>query len=208
MADVAMPMFPLGAVLVPSAGLPLHVFEPRYRALVRDCLAGDHEFGVVLIERGSEVGGGDVRVSVGTLAQLVRSTELPDGRYAVHAVGIRRIRARTWLEDDPYPRADVEELVDPVPGPGLDAARTAASEAFARIRDLAARIDPSVRIEIPELPAEPVAASFELVAAAPIGPRAAQRKLELDYAGERFAPLGALLADHARLLEAHLDDGR
>ena len=48
-----LPMFPLGTVLVPSAGLPLHVFEPRYRAMVHDCLAGEREFGVVLIERGS-----------------------------------------------------------------------------------------------------------------------------------------------------------
>lgn len=203
-----LPMFPLGSVLFPRASLALHVFEPRYRVMMHDCLRGDREFGVVLIERGSEVGGGDVRVSVGTLAQLVRSTELPDGRYAVHAVGVRRIRVRTWLDDDPYPRANVEELVDPVPGPGLDAARSAASDAFARVRDLAARIDPSVRIAIPELAAEPVAASFELVAAAPIGPLDAQRMLELDDAGERFAHLGALLAEHAQVLAAHLDDGR
>ena len=73
-------MFPLGTVLFPGAVLPLHVFEPRYRALVRDCLAGDREFGVVLIERGSEVGGGDVRVEVGTVARIVQVAEPPDGR--------------------------------------------------------------------------------------------------------------------------------
>ena len=54
-------MFPLSAVLFPYATMPLHVFEPRYRALMHDCLAGDRRFGVVLIERGSEVGGGDQR---------------------------------------------------------------------------------------------------------------------------------------------------
>ena len=94
MADGRLPMFPLGSVLVPSAGLPLHVFEPRYRALVQDCLAGDREFGVVLIERGSEVGGDDVRTSVGTVARIVEATELPDGRWAVAAVGVRRVRVR------------------------------------------------------------------------------------------------------------------
>ncbi|MET1002223.1 MAG: LON peptidase substrate-binding domain-containing protein, partial [Acidimicrobiia bacterium] len=51
-------MFPLGSVLFPHALLPLHVFEPRYRVMMRHCLEGDKEFGVVLIERGSEVGGG------------------------------------------------------------------------------------------------------------------------------------------------------
>ena len=85
-------MFPLGTVLVPGAMLPLHVFEPRYRALVADCIAGEPEFGVVLIERGSEVGGGDARFDVGTRARIVQIAELPDGRYALSTVGLRRIR--------------------------------------------------------------------------------------------------------------------
>ena len=56
-----MPMFPLGTVLLPGGVLPLHVFEPRYRKMVTDCVESpDHEFGVVLIERGSEVGGGEL----------------------------------------------------------------------------------------------------------------------------------------------------
>ncbi len=53
----AMPMFPLGTVLFPHATLPLHLFEDRYRALAETCLRGDGRFGVVLIERGFEVGG-------------------------------------------------------------------------------------------------------------------------------------------------------
>ncbi len=68
MAGTRLPMFPLSAVLFPYASMPLHVFEPRYRALMRDCLAGDPRFGVVLIERGSEVGGGDQRSSRGRAA--------------------------------------------------------------------------------------------------------------------------------------------
>ena len=81
-----LPMFPLGSVLVPGAVLPLHVFEPRYRALVRSCLdSGEPEFGVVLIERGSEVGGGDVRFDVGTLARIVQAGRFDDGRLAVVA---------------------------------------------------------------------------------------------------------------------------
>ena len=88
------PMFPLGSVLVPGMVLPLHVFEARYRALVRDCVAGDGEFGVVLIERGSEVGGGDVRTDVGTVARIVQADEMPDGRFALGAVGVRRVRVQ------------------------------------------------------------------------------------------------------------------
>ena len=89
-----LPMFPLGTVLLPSVYLPLHVFEPRYRELVQVCLDGNQEFGVVLIERGSEVGGGDQRVDVGTVAQIVEATRMPDGRWALGAVGTRRIRVR------------------------------------------------------------------------------------------------------------------
>ena len=79
-----LPMFPLGGVLLPGEALPLHVFEPRYRRLVHDVLAAPTpDFGVVLIERGSEVGGGDVRFGAGCLARVVRSQELPDGRWAL-----------------------------------------------------------------------------------------------------------------------------
>ncbi|HEV7759443.1 MAG TPA: LON peptidase substrate-binding domain-containing protein, partial [Acidimicrobiales bacterium] len=100
------PMFPLGTVLVPGMLLPLHVFEPRYRQMLDDCLAGDRTFGVVLIERGSEVGGGDVRTGVGTLARILQAEQAADGRWALMAVGARRIRIDRWLPDDPYPRAE------------------------------------------------------------------------------------------------------
>src|SRR5680860_298653 len=103
-------MFPLGTVLLPHATLPLHVFEPRYRALVEACLEGTPEFGVVLIERGSEVGGGDTRFDLGTVARIVRAGRLDDGRYALVTVGAERLRVLRWLEDAPFPRALVERL--------------------------------------------------------------------------------------------------
>ena len=84
-------MFPLHTVLFPGVALPLHVFEPRYRALTRHCLDGDGRFGVVLIERGSEVGGGDARLSVGTCARIVEAAELPDGRWVLMVLGVERV---------------------------------------------------------------------------------------------------------------------
>ena len=80
-------MFPLSSVLFPGAELPLHVFEPRYRELTDDCLAGDGEFGVVLIARGSEVGGGDQRFGVGTVAHIEAASPFDDGRWALLAEG-------------------------------------------------------------------------------------------------------------------------
>ena len=105
-----MPMFPLGSVLFPHMPLPLRVFEPRYLAMLRDILGEDPaEFGVVLIERGSEVGGGDVRTEVGTVARVGQLDSAGEAVLMI-AQGDRRIRITRWLDDDPYPRAEVEDL--------------------------------------------------------------------------------------------------
>ena len=108
-----MPMFPLGAVLLPGEVLPLHVFEPRYRALVQDCLAAPDgpRFGVVLIARGHEVGGGDPRHEVGAVAGSSVTSRLPTAVRACSARGGTDPCPR-WLPDDPYPRADVEPIDD------------------------------------------------------------------------------------------------
>jgi len=103
-----MPMFPLGSVLFPGAVLPLQVFEPRYRSLVVDVSDSDGRFGVVLIDRGHAVGGGDTRCDIGTVAEIVRIGEAEDERILIVTVGRERIRVSKWLDDDPYPQADVE----------------------------------------------------------------------------------------------------
>src|ERR1700682_2409740 len=108
-----LPMFPLGTVLFPHAGLPLHIFEERYRALAETCLRADGRFGVVLIERGYEVGGGDTRFGVGRVARIVDAARTPDGRYLLATVGTERFRIRRWLDDDPFPRAEIDLLSDP-----------------------------------------------------------------------------------------------
>ncbi len=104
----ALGMFPLSTVLFPHAGLPLQVFEARYRTLMADCLGRADDFGVVLIARGSEVGGGDQRFEVGTVARIAQVAHLDEGRMMVLARGIERVRVRRWLTEDPYPLAEVE----------------------------------------------------------------------------------------------------
>ena len=107
------PMFPLESVLLPGDVLPLRVFEPRYSALVADCLASaDRSFGVVLIERGREVGGGDARCDIGALARIADYQELGGGQYALQCLIGERVRVARWLPDDPYPRADIEAWPD------------------------------------------------------------------------------------------------
>jgi len=103
-------MFPLGSVLFPGMPLPLRVFEPRYVAMLSSVLGeSEREFGVVLIERGSEVGGGDVRFGVGTVARIA-SVEITEGSIVLLATGAARFEVVRWLTDDPFPRAQVREL--------------------------------------------------------------------------------------------------
>lgn len=103
-----LPQFPLQLVLFPTMVLPLHVFEPRYRAMIHDVLEGDRTFGVVMIDRGVDTGGEDQRSSFGTVARVLEAEEFPDGRWAVVTVGVERFRVKQWLPDDPYPVAEIE----------------------------------------------------------------------------------------------------
>jgi Lon protease-like protein len=109
-------MFPLEVAMLPGEELPLRIFEPRYTAMVSDCLAAeDPAFGVVLISAGREVGGGDTRSDVGAMAHITECADFGDGRYRLRCVMAERIRVLKWLPDDPYPRAAVELWPD---GPG------------------------------------------------------------------------------------------
>ena len=85
-------MFPLGCVLFPEAILPLHVFEERYRVMVEEIMDTDRSFGVVLIERGNEVGGGEIRKEIGTLAEIIDSKKFIDGRSLLVTRGVRRVQ--------------------------------------------------------------------------------------------------------------------
>ncbi|TXG92472.1 ATP-dependent protease [Rhodococcus rhodnii] len=117
-----LPMFPLGSCFLPGQRLPLHIFEPRYARLVEDALdenPAEPTFGVVLIARGSEVGGGDERYDVGTLARIEAHVRAGDGRYELFCRTRSRIRVLEWLPDDPYPVARAEVWDDENTGTAL-----------------------------------------------------------------------------------------
>ena len=107
-----MPMFPLTTVLLPAMPLPLRIFEERYLKLLGDLLGEETpEFGVVLIARGPEVGGGEKRMDVGTIAS-VKNIGTTEQFYGLESVGSRRFRVNAWLPDDPYPLADIDFIPD------------------------------------------------------------------------------------------------
>ncbi|WEK59650.1 MAG: LON peptidase substrate-binding domain-containing protein [Candidatus Microbacterium colombiense] len=191
---VAIPMFPLGSVLLPHTPLPLRVFEPRYLTMIGRLLDEEAEFGVVLIERGHEVGGGDRRSSIGTMARLV-SVAAGAEVLQIVAVGTERFAIEHWLDDDPYPRAEVMSL------PALewnDALAPLRTEAEAIVRRTLARA-PEARWDADtEISEDPLAAAWQLAAIAPLG--------EYDrYALLRSTTSGALLRQVIDLtLEAEL----
>lgn len=206
---VPLAMFPLGTVLFPHLGLPLRIFEDRYKALVRDCLKSGQEFGVVLISRGSEVGGGDDRFGVGTVAHITEASELGDGQWLLMTVGTRRIRVRTWLPDDPYPVALVEDLPEVRLGiDGADLGLLADAERAVR-RALALKSElgePAVAATV-ALAGDPHVAAYQLAAIAPLAAFDQQSLLEEPTPQKRLERLRVLADDAAEVLAYRLAGG-
>ncbi len=111
-----LPLFPLGAVLYPGMLLPLHIFEDRYRQLVRDLLDGPEprQFGVIAIRKGRETGieGVQSLYEVGCTATLRRAEQHPDGRYDIVTVGTQRFRLLALDETLPYLQGEIELLTE------------------------------------------------------------------------------------------------
>ena len=161
-------MFPLGSVLFPFVPIPLRVFEPRYLTMVGRLLDEDEpgfEFGVVLIERGHEAGGGDQRASIGTMARLVSAAAGPDDLLIV-GLGTVRFTVERWLDEDPYPRAEVSMLPDLEWSEALAPLRAEAEEV---VRRSIARVSEPDSDDDIELSDDPVAAVWQLAAIAPLG---------------------------------------
>ncbi len=168
-------MFPLGTVLLPGMALPLRVFEPRFHALLEAVLrTEDACFGSVMIERGSEVGGGDVRTDVGCVARIEQLSRHSDGHSTLLAVGTARIKVIDWLEDDPYPRASVIDWPDEQPGQPLttesagELVRTL--EPLAReVIDLAVSLGSIGGLDENQLADDPSLRCYQIATASPLG---------------------------------------
>jgi Lon protease-like protein len=203
-----LPIFPLGTVLTPTQFLPLHIFEPRYRELMARLTepGAVAEMGVVLIERGREVGGGEQRMGTGTVARLIEAEMLPDGRWVVLLVGTDRFRVVDWLPDDPFPQAVVEDLPELAWDPADDALLAAAEGLVREAVVLASELGESAVPAGFELAADPVHRSWQLCTIAPLGPMDRQRLLEAPRAA-RLVRLAEEVADAKRMLAFRLGGG-
>jgi hypothetical protein len=207
MPGTRLPMFPLSTVLFPHASLPLHVFEPRYRALMHDCLEGDRRFGVVLIERGSEVGGGDERSPLGTRGLITEAAELQDGRWLLVVEGECLIEVEQWLPDDPYPVALVTEVRTVESGQDATPLLEDAARRVRRTRALLAEQGGTAALPPGNLydeAADAEIASWQVCAAAPLSAYDAQQLLAADDASERMSLLIDLMGDLERDLHRML----
>ncbi len=179
-------LFPLNTVLFPGATLRLHVFEPRYKQMIAECLDEGREFGVCLLRKGSETGDSFVDPhDIGTTAEIGGVTPLPFGRYYISTVGRRRFRIREIVQREPYLLCDVEYLEEDVaPQDELDALMESVRSAFNEyVHLLMAYSGHAVAFD---LSPDPVEASYAVGSALQIADVLKQRLLETDDTGGRL----------------------
>jgi len=218
-----LPFFPLHTVLFPHLPLPLHIFEPRYRAMARDLMADDSPFGgrfvVSMIVEGKEAGDPDARTSpVGTIAEVRTAEQLADGRWVLLAVGLARAslgrldRSGEYAVIEAEPMDDVAGEVDARLLPAVQAALDGYMETVKRfvtatasvghdsqeIKGVAASLDDVLKpIHLPD---DPSAASYAVGGLLQIELTRKQHLLELPDAAARLSAELDLLRRESRLL--------
>ncbi|KQT89621.1 peptidase S16 [Marmoricola sp. Leaf446] len=200
------PLFPLNAVLFPGVATPLHIFEDRYRAMVRELLeveeVFDRVFGVVAIREGYEVGdhGAQSVHRVGTLVQLTEAEAYDDGRYDIEVIGRQRLRVVEHESSGPFLRGEVELLGDTdEPEAEVEAARTLA--AFERYRDQLSELRGGP-VLAGQMPDDPAYLSYALATTCLLTLPQRQALLEADSARQRLGMLRHTLHDEMRAMRA------
>ena len=185
-----LPLFPLTTVLFPEMLLPLHIFEPRYRLLVRRCMDEDRPFGVVLIRTGQEVGATAEPHAVGTEAKIMAFSPLSDGRSYIVVRGTRRFSVENASADaEPYLVGRVRFLEERE-GDGAAERAAVAIEAYGQylVAVMAvtddARGDRAIVDELATVPARD--ASYRIAASLAVDATERQRLLELPTDAERL----------------------
>src|SRR5215468_9885198 len=199
-----MPLFPLGTVLYPGLVLPLHIFEERYRRLLGDLLAGPEprEFGVIAIRKGRETGveGVSALYEIGCAAALRQVARHDDGRFDVVVAGTQRFRLLGLDQSRPYLQGEIELLAEET---GDEAAAALTARAVQRaFRDYldALATQGAARVDVPDLPDEPVRLSYLVAASIIVDLNDRQVMLAEPDAASRLAAERTLLARETRIL--------
>lgn len=202
------PIFPLNVVLFPGMVLPLRIFEPRYRLMVRRLLAGDRQFGVSLIQEGEEVGTPATPHDVGTIAEISGHEILPDGQIMIVAVGVRRFAIQKKVEGEPYQQAEIAVLAEGDPEDEVDDAllgeSTAALELY--LKQLAAVTN--LTIALPEEALSAIDLSYLMAASVQVDNEKKQDLLETLEVEPRLRKVLALIQRENQRIEAFLAKGK
>jgi Lon protease-like protein len=201
-----MPMFPLGSVLMPAMPLSLRIFEERYLKLLGDLMLSETpEFGVVLIERGPEVGGGDKRLEIGTLASVTDIGTL-DQFYGLESKGTQRFRVNAWLPDDPYPMADIDFIPDLIWNDTLMPARVHLETKVRNLLAFASEFGDLQYGPDTELSNNPMDACWQLAGVLPVGGLDQQDLLQSQSAEELISNTYDIVVALEEALRAMADD--
>ena len=186
--DLSLPLFPLNSVLFPGMLLPLHIFEPRYRVLVRRCIDRDAPFGIVLIRQGEETAAA-VPHAVGTTARIVGAAPLPDGRSFIVVRGERRFAIDALVDDEePYLVGRVRYLAEDEGG-DAPALAAPAAERFREYLLAVMTLSDDMRAETPEDASSgtPSDVSYRIAAGLSIPDDELQQLLETERTADRLA---------------------
>ena len=199
-----LPLFPLQTVLFPDMMMPLHIFEPRYRLLMRRSVEGKQPFGIVLIRSGAEVGAAAEPHLIGTEAKILAVSPLTDGRSYVVTQGLRRFAIEQTISDaEPYLVGRVTYLEE-TPGDRAAELATAALDAFGQylVSVMAVtddeRGDRAVMTELAE--AAPRTIAYRIAASLSVDASERQRLLELASDAERLGAERVLLERETTLM--------
>jgi Lon protease-like protein len=185
--SIRLRLFPLNTVLFPGAVLNLHIFEPRYKQMIAECLEGGEAFGVCLIREGDEAGDLDVMPhEIGTTAEIGDVTPLDNGRYYINTTGRRRFRIERVVSREPFLTVDVtylseEQSRDPRKIAALvDEIRTVFRDYLRLLVEFSGM---SAEVELPD---DPVEASYLIGDALQVADSMKQRLLELSSTEQRL----------------------
>ncbi len=200
-------LFPLNAVLFPGAVLNLHVFEPRYKQMIRECLESGEGFGVALIAEGAESGDPDVKPhDVGSIAEIIEVQPLPFGRYFISTIGRERFRIAQIVSREPYLTVEADVIADDE-AIGVDDGNAELLRGVRRLFDeyLDMLVEFSGQANSIELPDDALGTSYLIGDTLQVAEAVKQRLLELDGSRARlqaeFDFLERLLPQLRRLLE-------
>lgn len=174
-----MPLFPLNTVLFPGMVLPLHIFEPRYREMINRCLDDESQFGIVLIEDGSETGAPAKPHTVGTAARIARVQHLADGRMDITVVGTERFRVHETDASKPYLTGTVSRF--PMVNSGTRSASTMARKVRPRVLEYVELLSDAsnAKLRLDRLPEDPKALALLVAIALQVSNEEKQRLIEI-----------------------------